>query len=632
LVDWSAVQTLFESAISDVLLLLDCCAAASSAPKGGTALTETIAACGWESIAAEPGRFSFTTALIEVLEEWVNRSFSVAMLHSKILSVLKHERPELLGGTRRVECRRTPVYIVTTENPEAVSIMLSRMPPETKSDDPSLSSKRRRENSPTPEKFDIGKKLRSSKRLKMLNPTNSQSGLDGESETIRSQAMLFPASTAENTVKTAPPVEVASPLDEYDVNMLHAETPEGKLRLPHVLISVALVEGQVLNIKAFSDWLSSFPALAQYARVQSAYRSYSTLLIVSLPVLVWDLLPASLACNFIGYVQSTDMLAKRSREEIPSMLNKEALKSPTPKQQVPIWQNQQSKPDNEGFQTLQRHSRTTSAASIRSMSPTSGNAMRFPVDRSSQFQTDFTTLQKKAPHASTPKFAIVGAAGASSSSQPGQHTYTYGADVLADFAFYPLSIQDSYADAYRAAEKSHDRESPPRLQGREDLPQPGPSQASPQPQASTSSYQDNKPAAALGTQLRSLESLHQIPPSSHSALEIYRTASPPWSPEANPTDFETHKQRISDITGIRGRERPEDRDFPDKLQEDLRKLEEEHESIEGAESGKRRSKRARRGTKGRMSSSTWTKKQRKDSNDKGPPPSGSGVEQPTGAV
>jgi hypothetical protein len=201
---------------------------------------QTIAACGWESIAAEPGRFSFTSALIEVLEEWINRTFSVAMLHSKILSVLKHERPELLGGTRRVECRRTPVYIVTTENPEAVSIILSRMRPGTKSGDTSISSKRGREYSPRSENADKGRKLRSSKRLKMLKATNSQSGLDEESQTIGSQAMLSPASTAQNAIKTAPPIQMASPPDEYDANMLHAETSDGKLMLPHVLISVAL--------------------------------------------------------------------------------------------------------------------------------------------------------------------------------------------------------------------------------------------------------------------------------------------------------------------------------------------------------------------------------------------------------
>jgi hypothetical protein len=142
---------------------------------------------------------------------------------------------------------------------------------------------------------------------------------------------------------------------------------------------------------------------------------------------------------------------------------------------------------------------------------------------------------------------------------------------------------------------------------------------------------DNEPIAASQTQLYYLETMHQSP---SSPVENYTTASPPWSPMDQPTDFEGHKQRLGDITGIRGREHPEGRDFTDKLQEDLRKLEEgkEPELQGGEESSKRRSKRARKGTKGGMSSSTWTKKEPKNGNDKGPPPSGNGVEQPVGGV
>jgi hypothetical protein len=81
-VDWSHVHGLFERAKSDVLVLLDCCAAASSAPRGGDSHMETIAACGFESRAPPPGEHSFTTTLTEVLQDWVNTpSFSVTMLH-----------------------------------------------------------------------------------------------------------------------------------------------------------------------------------------------------------------------------------------------------------------------------------------------------------------------------------------------------------------------------------------------------------------------------------------------------------------------------------------------------------------------------------------------------------------------
>lgn len=72
-VDWSAIQALFAAAVSDVLVLLDCCAAASSAQSSGDNVMEAIAACGFETRAPPPGVYSFTNTLIEVFEDWVNK-------------------------------------------------------------------------------------------------------------------------------------------------------------------------------------------------------------------------------------------------------------------------------------------------------------------------------------------------------------------------------------------------------------------------------------------------------------------------------------------------------------------------------------------------------------------------------
>lgn len=55
-VDWSSIQSLFDKSLSDVLLLLDCCSAASSATISGIGVIEVIAACGFESVAAPPGK------------------------------------------------------------------------------------------------------------------------------------------------------------------------------------------------------------------------------------------------------------------------------------------------------------------------------------------------------------------------------------------------------------------------------------------------------------------------------------------------------------------------------------------------------------------------------------------------
>lgn len=47
-VQWFGLQTMLETTQPDVLMLLDCCAAASSVSSSGTGLTELVAACGFE--------------------------------------------------------------------------------------------------------------------------------------------------------------------------------------------------------------------------------------------------------------------------------------------------------------------------------------------------------------------------------------------------------------------------------------------------------------------------------------------------------------------------------------------------------------------------------------------------------
>ena len=251
-----------------MLLLLDCCFAASAAPIAGRAITETIAACGWEAIAPAPGRWSFTSALIEVLEEWINHSFSVAMLHSKVLSVLKHEQPERRGQKKRkVECRRTPVYIHTSAEPGTPSINLSR--------------------------------LRSKVSSEGQTKVGVQVGSNGQAS--------FEAKKLWNNPET------------YSLDDLTSPESTGDFKVPHVLISLALCEDQELELKACSEWLAAFPALAKYATVKGVYRSHSTLVIASVPVVIWNLLPENRACSFIGYITSDNLLDLRETSYAPTI-------------------------------------------------------------------------------------------------------------------------------------------------------------------------------------------------------------------------------------------------------------------------------------------------------------------------
>jgi hypothetical protein len=133
--NWSATQTLFEQAESDVLVILDCCHAATTASNPGQGVTELIAACGFESMAPAPGPRSFTSSLVGVLREWDGRCFSIAMLHHEVLFRLKHERPERSPSTKRWrEVRSTPIHVFSSADPRRHSINLSKMRPKATSE------------------------------------------------------------------------------------------------------------------------------------------------------------------------------------------------------------------------------------------------------------------------------------------------------------------------------------------------------------------------------------------------------------------------------------------------------------------------------------------------------------------
>ncbi|KAG4442442.1 hypothetical protein IFR05_002044 [Cadophora sp. M221] len=71
---------------------------------------------------------------------------------------------------------------------------------------------------------------------------------------------------------------------------------------PHVLITLQLEEDQPLDAKQCARWLDNFPLLAKWVKVEAIFPSYSTLMILSVPMPIWDMLPDNPACCFIGYV------------------------------------------------------------------------------------------------------------------------------------------------------------------------------------------------------------------------------------------------------------------------------------------------------------------------------------------
>ena len=251
---WSAIQTLLERSVSDILILLDCCAGAASATfPTGQSITETISASSWDAIAPDPGRYSFTNALIEVLEEWRQRTFSAAMLHAEILARLKHPRPILING-KHFEARSTPVHFMMTANHKAPSIEMCRLVPKSR----------------------------------------------------------LPPSPPNEVAQWNRPrmIEGRNPVEQYALtpNFRIPDASEPSEDEPHVLISLALEDDQRLDLNDWETWLAAFPAIAKHVKVQGVFKSHSTMLLLSLPVMVWDFLPDDPACAFVAFIRSNNLL------------------------------------------------------------------------------------------------------------------------------------------------------------------------------------------------------------------------------------------------------------------------------------------------------------------------------------
>ena len=259
-VQWSGLQELLENAESDALILLDCCAAASSISATGSCVTEVIAACGFETWAPGVGEHSFTRSLIDELRYWSRGpTLSVAMLHNKVLSRIKYWKPRF-GMTGEHEHRKTPIYIVLSHEGNQRSIGLIPL----------------HRNGP----------------LSMGRVDTSTQGLHSEP----AESFIEAHSIADD-----------SPLDSSQ-SSLDQVWPDPEFHHPKVLISLSLEEDQSLYLDAWVDWMRSVPALIKYTKVDGIFKSSSTLLMLSIPVALWDLLPNDPAISFIGFVNSSNLL------------------------------------------------------------------------------------------------------------------------------------------------------------------------------------------------------------------------------------------------------------------------------------------------------------------------------------
>ncbi|KAE8449443.1 hypothetical protein EG329_008051 [Mollisiaceae sp. DMI_Dod_QoI] len=286
----AGIQSMFEEADADVLLIYDCCHSAAVSTIGSNIpatgykqkkhTVEIIAACGFESVAAEVDQHSFSKALTEILAlKSQGRPFSVGFLHGQILGRLKCWVPSLLvdregkfiqdnNGILLFERqpRRTPFYSIVCETEPRRNILLASMP--------------HRDCSSSP---------------------NSISGQNTPSDSDSDASLSdYPGATADRALKK---LKLSSDDDRP---------------LPQILLTIPLKRHEI-GIPQWTEWIRNVPAAGRDVHVEGAYEPFSNGCITRVPVAGWNRLSTTAPHGLVSSVALENLSCQvEPPQDIPS--------------------------------------------------------------------------------------------------------------------------------------------------------------------------------------------------------------------------------------------------------------------------------------------------------------------------
>ncbi len=240
-----------------------------------------IAACPYYSKANGVGDYSFTKALIIELREFkrTRKPFTTGQLHGCIYGRVAGRWPE--DGSERhengVERHPAPIFIqLTREKLRSRSIVLSRQP-------------------------NVGEDREVNLRtLKAQTQSMCSSTQELHDHPNLSTACITEPAGSRNDFHN--PVDDTS-FDPYVLPVDH---------VPRIAISIRLHKNfQVgdLSTAYFRDWLLDMPTFAEEVRVEAGFNSFSSLLIVSIPLSLYNYLPPNPAMISLGPITSANILA-----------------------------------------------------------------------------------------------------------------------------------------------------------------------------------------------------------------------------------------------------------------------------------------------------------------------------------
>ncbi|CCF42922.1 hypothetical protein CH063_02946 [Colletotrichum higginsianum] len=249
---WDGVRCLFEDAQSDILLLLDTCSVRDVPVSGSHGTKQAIAACGPEQTPRETAGKSFTYHLIEALHKLstAGRPFSVPRLHEEVVQLRQQESGQatkLMNGSSKTPPPPPQIPICFTLTPgKGQSLNLAPLP---------------------------------ARSLQQQSPRNGASDADGQTRTTREDQLIDPESVTDLRFDEA-----------------------------RVLVCTTFVGDASPDMSFFNSWLHNTPPLADKIEVEGMFLGPPTMLLISMPHSIWNVVQHDKVCCFLGYITSHNMI------------------------------------------------------------------------------------------------------------------------------------------------------------------------------------------------------------------------------------------------------------------------------------------------------------------------------------
>ncbi|AEO62234.1 uncharacterized protein THITE_2106180 [Thermothielavioides terrestris NRRL 8126] len=252
---WDGVRCLLEDAQSEILLLIDSCAVRDAPLAGSHGAKQAIAAYTPDQASLEPGPRSFTATLAETLQNLSApcQPFSAQKLYDHLRQQKQQESAQAVGRLANGPAKpvavaeRSPAFFTLTPA-KGHGIVLVPLDP---------------------------------KAAQLQSPPDSADDAD-----------------AQNAWKLKPEDRPFSPEEVLDL----------VLDEQRVLVCTTFVGDASPDMAFFNQWLHNMPPTASKITVEGMFLGPPTMLLISMPLNVWNIVQHDKVCCFLGHISSHNMI------------------------------------------------------------------------------------------------------------------------------------------------------------------------------------------------------------------------------------------------------------------------------------------------------------------------------------